>query len=138
MDFENFKNNVHLTMKTIPESKIELYLKLGKKLAHFVKVDTYFESRTFDWIQLEKSGSSYKATLIRSLDEGDEIFNDVTEFETLNNLDEFENEFLVGNIEIIGEWILEKFGLKMDGFYQINDLKVKYKELAQKIDWEIR
>lgn len=35
-------------MQTIPENKIELHLKLGRVLACFVKVDTYFESRTFD------------------------------------------------------------------------------------------
>ncbi len=118
-------------MKIIPENKIELYLKLGKKLAHFVKVDTYFESRTFDWIKLEKSDSTYKATFIRSFDQGDEIFSEVTEFETLNDLDEYENLFLVGDIETIRKWILEKFNLKMDGFYQINDLKIKYKELIK-------
>ncbi|MGS2763138.1 hypothetical protein [Sinomicrobium pectinilyticum] len=118
-------------MKTIPENKIELYLKLGRKLACFVKVYWYFESRTFDWIKLEKSDLNYKATLIRSLDEGDEIFNDVTEFETCNELDKDENDFLEGDIETIKQWMMEKFDLKMDGFHQMNDLKVKYMELVK-------
>ncbi|MDP5229696.1 MAG: hypothetical protein NWQ38_04830 [Cellulophaga sp.] len=117
-------------MKVIPENKIELYLKLGKVLAHFVKVDAYFESRTFDWIKLEKSNTSYRATLVRSFDEGDEIFNDVAEFETLNVLDEYENQCLEGDFKTIRKWILERFDVKMDGFHQINDLKVKYLELV--------
>ncbi len=118
-------------MKVIPEKKIELYLKLERKLACFVKVDTYFESRTFDWLKLEKNDSNYKATLVRSFDQGDEYFNDILEFETVNELDEYENEFSEGDIETVKKWILEKCDLKMDGFCQMNDLKIKYVELVK-------
>ncbi|WP_159023549.1 hypothetical protein [Formosa sp. L2A11] len=118
-------------MKTIPENKIELYLKLGKILALFVKVDVYFESRTFDWLKLEKCKSNYRVTLVRSFDEGDDVFSDVYEFKTLNVLDESENKFSEGDFETIRKWILEHFDVKMDQFYQINDLKIKYLELVK-------
>ncbi|WP_281541929.1 hypothetical protein [Maribacter aestuarii] len=123
-------------MKIIPENKIELYLKLGRKLSCFVKVDSYFESRTCDWIKLEKYDSNYKATLVRSFDEGDEFFNDVLKFETVNELDG-EVEFIEGDIQTIKKWVFENYNLKMDGFYQMNDLKIKYMELVKEKNWEV-
>ena len=118
-------------MQTIPENKIELHLKLGRVLACFVKVDTFFESRTFDWIKLEKEGSLYKATLIRSIDEGDEFFSDVTAFETLNNKYTYENLQSVGEIDLIKKWCLENFELEMNAFYQLSVLKEHYIKLVQ-------
>ena len=118
-------------MKFIPEKKIELYLKLGKELACFVKVDSYFESRTFDWISLKKCDSNYEARLIRSFDEGDEIFTDVKKFERLNELDEFENKSIQGDFETIKQWILKQFNIKMDKFHQLNELNFKYLELVK-------
>ncbi|MBC9795082.1 hypothetical protein [Sinomicrobium weinanense] len=55
-------------MNFIKENKLELHLKLGRKLARFVKTDLYFNSRTFDWLKLEKTEDQYKAALIRSFD----------------------------------------------------------------------
>ena len=117
-------------MKTIPENKIELHLKLGRKLACFLKVDSYFEHRTFDWLKLEKNDSLYKATLVRSFDEGDEYFYDVLKFETVNKL-EGQDEFIVGDLQVIKTWILEKYNLKVDEFYQVSDLNMKYVELVK-------
>lgn len=117
-------------MKTIPEHKIEVHLKLGRTLACFVKVDSYFESRTFDWLKLEKHHSKYKATLVRSLDEGDEFFNEVSKFETVNEL-EGEEECVEGAIQAIKKWVLETYGLNMDGFYPMNALNIRYTELVK-------
>ncbi len=118
-------------MNIIPEEKLELHLKLGRKLALFVKTDFHFESRTFDWIQLEKGNDQYKATYIRSFDEGDELFTDVLQFETANTLDEFENHICIGSKDIIFQWIETEFDTKPDQFHKPEELKTIYLELVK-------
>jgi len=117
-------------MKTIPDNKIGLHLKLGRKLAQFIKTDTYFESRTFDWIRLEKENDLYRASLIRSFDEGDESFIEVAEFETANELDEFENKFLEGNKDEVFNWMESEFQIAPNQFHAIEGLNIKYLELV--------
>ena len=114
----------------IPEKKLELHLKLGRKLASFVKIGSYFESRTFDWIQLEKSDGNYKAILIRSFDEGDDYAFDVSEFGTVNDIDDLEINFKEGDLNLVLNWIANNYNLEKDGFYQLNDLNNKYRELV--------
>ena len=73
---ENIGGNT-MTTNYISKEKAELHLKLGRRLAVFIKVDVYFESVTFDWISIEKQDNQYKTTLIRSINQGDDIVNDV-------------------------------------------------------------
>ncbi|WP_378181184.1 hypothetical protein [Aquimarina sp. SS2-1] len=118
-------------MEYVPQNKIALHLKLGKKLASFVKVGFYFEQRTFDWLKLEKSNDLITVSLVRSFDEGNVGFNNVWEFKTVNELDEEENKHIKGDFETIERWIFENFGLKMDNFFQIDELDDKYTELVK-------
>lgn len=122
-------------MALILESKLILYLKLGRKLVQFIKWGTFFESRTFDWIQLEQIGNKYRATLIRSLDEGDETFGEVDTFTTLNEeweeSEEVENPFIEGDFETCTTWIQKKYGGKMYLFTQLPALKDRYKEMKR-------
>lgn len=118
-------------MKIISEDKLELHLKLGRKLAQFVKTDVYFEDRTFDWLKLEKENNFYRATLIRSIDEGDESFIEVAEFETANDIDEDENRFQEGNREEVFLWMKSKFQIDLNKFHELSELNKKYLELVQ-------
>lgn len=118
-------------MKIISEDKLELHLKLGRKLAQFVKTDVYFEDRTFDWLKLEKENNLYRATLIRSIDEGDESFIEVAEFETANDIDEDENRFQEGNREEVFLWMKSKFQIDLNKFHELSELNKKYLELVQ-------
>ena len=118
-------------MKIISEDKLELHLKLGRKLAQFVKTDVYFEDRTFDWLKLEKENNLYRATLIRSIDEGDESFIEVAEFETANDIDEDESRFQEGNREEVFLWMKSKFQIDLNKFHELSELNKKYLELVQ-------
>lgn len=92
-------NKLSNPMNYIPVNKLHLHLKLKRRLAQFIGLDRYFESKTFDWVALEQDGDQIRATLIRSLDEGDEIFTDVLSFATVNQLDEAENQAVLGSLE---------------------------------------
>ena len=118
-------------MQYIPKEKIELHLKLGRNLCQFVKIGTYFEDRTFDWIKLEKEGDQYCATLVRSFDQGNEVFCDVLEFETANELDEDEDLQFKGEKEAVFEWLKNEFDINLEQFHAPKHLKEKYLELIE-------
>lgn len=115
----------------IPADKIKTYLKLGKSLVQFVRWDRFFGRPTFDWIKLEAAGNLYKASLIRSLDEGDRIFTDVLSFHTLNEekdeFDELENPFLIGDWEAAWNW-MQQYDADPDRFMKPEDLSKLYLE----------
>lgn len=115
----------------IPADKIKTYLKLGKSLAQFVKWDRFFGRPTFDWINLVAAGNLYKASLIRSLDEGDRIFTDVLSFHTLNEekdeVDELENPFLIGDWEAVWNWI-QQYNADPDRFMKPESLSRVYQQ----------
>lgn len=122
-------------MDYISKEKAELHLKLGRTLAIFVKVDRFFESLTFDWIALEKHGSVFKITLIRSINEGDEIFNDVLSFNTLNqyetDYDEVTNPFFIGELHDCYQWIETNYSIKEISFVRLEYLKSIYTDLVK-------
>ena len=122
-----------MTHLPVPEEKAELHLKLGRKLALFVKTDTFFNVQTFDWICLEKTDVDYKATLFRSVHEGDELMNDVLTFRTLNEeeegYDEVTNPFFSGSLEDCFEWIQSIFPVEALSFLHHENLKSLYSEL---------
>lgn len=122
-------------MTDIPEQKAELHLKLGRKLAVFVGIGQYFEQKTFDWVLLEKAGLQYRATLTRSFSEGDEFFNDVMSFGTVNELeseDEAESYRFQGDLAACLAWI--RTDLKPESLKIItpHDLDLHYSELVKK------
>lgn len=124
-----------MTTNYISKEKAELHLKLGRRLAIFIKVDFYFESITFDWISIEKQDTQYKTTLIRSINEGDEIFNDVFSFNTLNQdedgYDESTNHFFIGNLVDCYTWIESNYNVKELTFVTLDNLKLIYTDLAK-------
>lgn len=127
-------------MKIMTEEKAKLHLKLGRKLAIFVRLDNYFEQLTFDWILAEKIDADYKVALIRTLNEGDQIFNDVLSFTTINQIEEdFENSTnsFKGNLEECFSWIKSKFNFTQLNFIAIEDLKFIYTEYAKKGKFDI-
>ena len=124
-----------MTTDYISKEKAELHLKLGRRLAIFIKVDFYFESITFDWISIEKQNTQYKTTLIRSINEGDEIFNDVLTFDTLNQdedgYDKSTNHFFIGNLADCFTWIESNYNVKELAFVTLDNLKLIYTDLAK-------
>lgn len=122
-------------MDHISKEKAELHLRLGRTLAIFVKVDRFFESLTFDWIAIEKQEAVFKATLVRSINEGDEIFNDVLSFSTLNqdetDYDELTNPFFVGDLNDCYQWIASKYKIKELSFVRLEHLKSIYTDLCK-------
>ncbi len=129
-----------MTTHHIAKEKVELHLKLGRKLAFFIKTDTFFDTATFDWISLEKYGNAYKSTLVRTIHQGDELFNDVLSFETLNqdetDFDETTNHFFIGNLNDCFMWIETNYGVKEVQFTPLDNLKQIYTELVEKGDFE--
>ncbi|RZJ69552.1 hypothetical protein [Flavobacterium sp.] len=103
------------TNSQITSEKAALYLKLGRKLAVFVKADVFFESETFDWVLLEKHKNGFRAKLIRSLNQGDEVFTDVLSFETVNDLDPesdaSSDSFLSDDLNKCLDWIKSAYRL---------------------------
>lgn len=125
-----------MTTHHIAKEKIELHLKLGRKLALFIKTDTFFDAATFDWISLEKHGNAYKSTLVRTINQGDELFNDVLSFDTLNqdetDFDETTNHFFIGNLNDCFTWIETNYGVKEVQFTPLDNLKQIYTDLVEK------
>ena len=125
-----------MTTNHIPKVKVELHLKLGRKLALFIKTDTFFDTATFDWISLEKYGNEYKSTLLRTIHQGDELFNDVLSFDTLNqdepDFDETTNHFFIGNLYDCFTWIKTNYGVKEVQFTPLDNLKQIYTDLVEK------
>ncbi|BDD08021.1 hypothetical protein FUAX_04530 [Fulvitalea axinellae] len=118
-------------MRSIDKNKVGLYLKLGRILSQFVGVGSYFGSRTFDWIKLERNEALYRAVLVRSFDEGDEYSNAVMTFSTVNEL-EGEDDFFEGTEEELVQWLETKFGFGLDGFCMPDDLNAIYADLVSK------
>jgi hypothetical protein len=125
-----------MKVKYIPEEKIELHLKLGRKVAMFIKTDRFFESDTFDWISIEKQGDAYKSTLVRTINQGNALFTDVLSFETLNqaetHFDETTNPFVLGSLSDCFQWIKFKYGVRELTFVSLDDLKIIYTDLVTK------
>lgn len=124
-----------MTLTYIPKEKAELYLKLGRKLAMFIKVDSFFETQTFDWIALEKHSDNYKVTLVRTINQGDETFNDVLSFDTLNqeetDYDEITNHFFIGGLHDCFAWIQANYNVAEVKFIPIDSLKIIYTNLVE-------
>ncbi len=113
----------------IEEKHIQTYLKLGRQLVQFVKWDRFFGRPTFDWIRLETCKDVFRATLIRSLDEGSAFFSDVYTFPTLNEsqeaFDELENPFYTGHWEEVWNW-MRQYPVDAGQFVRYEDLRRIY------------
>lgn len=124
-----------MTLTYIPKEKAELHLKLGRKLAIFIKVDSFFETLTFDWIALEKQSDNYKVTLVRTINQGDETFNDVLSFDTLNqeetDYDEVTNHFFIGTLNDCFAWIQANYNIEELKFIPLDSLKIVYTKLVE-------
>ena len=74
--------------------------------------------------------------MIRSINQGDEIFNDVLSFDTLNQnetgFDEISNNFFVGSLDECFEWIQFTYGVKELIFMPPENLKTIYTDLVAK------
>lgn len=125
-----------MTINYISKDKAALHLKLGRKLAMFIKTDHFFEDATFDWISIEKTGDEYQSTLIRSINQGDQLFNDVLSFDTLNQretgLDAVSNNFFTGTLSACFEWIQITYDVGELKFIPPENLKIIYTDLVTK------
>jgi hypothetical protein len=115
----------------IPVDKIHLHLKLKRSLAQFIGINTYFESLTFDWVELKQEGSHIRATLTRSFDEGDTIFSDILTFKTANEIDELENKYIVGSLETCLDWVDHNTSGNRHKFIKAEALKIIYEEMVR-------
>lgn len=117
----------------ISAEKAHLHLKLGRKLAVFVKVGTWFEHKTFEWICIEGKSVPHTANYITAFDMGDEYDNDVSEFSTANeydnDTDQQENRF-TGSLEDCMHWISDKLETNNIHLMKPEDLKTIYRDLT--------
>lgn len=118
-------------MNYIPANKIHLHLKLKRSLAQFIGISTYFESHTFDWVELKQEGAQVQATLIRSFNEGDAVFSDVLTFTTANQIDELENKHIVGSLETCLTWVENNINGDRHKFIKIEALNIIYEAMVQ-------
>ncbi len=118
-------------MKYISVDKLHAHLKLKRMLSQFIGLNSYFESKTFDWVTLEQDGAQIRARLIRSIDEGDEIFSDVLTFETVNRLDETENQSVLGSLDDCLAEIENRWGGDRNKFIRPEDLKEIYADFVR-------
>ncbi len=125
-----------MKIQYIPKEEVVLHLKLGRKLALFITIDSYFESLTVEWLALEQCVDKYKTTLIKTIHQGDEIFNDVLSFDTVNQYEpEFEKlpeHFFIGSLHDSFQWITFKYKIDKFHFMKLEDLQLLYTDLVIK------
>ena len=84
----------------------------------------------------EKQDDEYKAILVRTINQGNEIFNDILSFETLNqdetSFDETTNPFFVGSLNDCFKWIEFNYGVNELKFVPHDNLKIIYAGLVKK------
>lgn len=117
-------------MKYLEPKKIQLYLKLGKEIYQFIKIGQYFESKTFEYVSLSKSGQNYIAKLVQVLDYMYDISPSIDEFETVEEL-EGECEFIYeGTLEQCLSWANTSYQTSSDKW--VLDVIDDYKDLVAK------
>ena len=97
-------------MNYIPIEKINLHAKLGRNLYQFIKIGEYFESRTFEWAQLSKTGELYKIELKQGLDYEYSITHSMEEFETVDDLENENKSFSSETLEECFIWSKNNYG----------------------------
>ncbi|WP_346320990.1 hypothetical protein [Chitinophaga sp. YIM B06452] len=127
-----------LPINYFSKEKALLHLNMGRSVALFARVGEFFESKTFDWIKLERiSPEACKCTLVRSFPEGDGFTADVVNFRTVNQLEEgfdaVSNPYTEGTLEECITWMSEKFGIRENASFMIpEDLNKIYAEIYKK------
>lgn len=88
----------------------------------------------------EKQGNAYKSTLFRTIKQGDEIFNDVLSFVTLNedDFDETTNHFFLENLNECFNWLESNFEVKELKFTPLDNSQIIYTDLLVKGAFDIK
>lgn len=118
-------------MKYIPREKLRLHLKMGRDLSQFIGVGQYFESVTFDWVRISGTEQHAKIEFIRSMDEGDQFFCDVTSFSTVGELEPEEVKEYIGPLNACLFWLESKFGGSPDRFVGKGMIDSEYEAYVQ-------
>jgi hypothetical protein len=127
-----------LPINYFSKEKALLHLNLGRTVTLFARVGEFFESKTFDWIKLERiSPETCKCTLVRSFPEGDEFTADVVSFRTVNQLEEgfdaVSNPYIEGSLDECIAWMSAEFGIRENVSFIIpDDLNKIYAEVYRK------
>lgn len=121
------------TIEYILPQKAHLHLKLGRKLAVFVKAGAWFESKTFEWIRIEGKLAPYTATYVKTYDEGNEYTTDVLSFRTAayNDADRAENS-VSGSLEDCMRWMDERLEGASIRLMRQEDLRIIYLNMVKK------
>lgn len=130
---DNISYKLGATINYILPEKAHLHLKLGRKLAVFVKTGKWFESKTFEWIGIEGKSAPYTATYIKTYDEGSEYLGEVLDFRRVfyNDADLQENS-ITGSLEDCMHWIANKLDGTGIRLMKQEDLKIVYLDLLRK------
>lgn len=74
-------------MEYLDKEKLKLHLELGREIYQFTEIGQYFESKTFEYVSLAKSETSYVVKLVRVLDCTYSLLPSMDEFETVEKLE---------------------------------------------------
>ncbi|WP_261924982.1 hypothetical protein [Shewanella sp. NFH-SH190041] len=118
-------------MKYIPREKLKLYLKMGRELSQFISIGQYFDSVTFDWVRMTGSEQNAKIELIRSVDEGDDYYCDVTLFSTIGEIDPEEIKEYIGSLDNCLAWLESELGGSPDKFVGKGMIDQEYEEYVE-------
>ena len=101
-------------MNYLQIDKLSTHLKLRRKLVQFVGIGQYFESKTFNYLELFQNSKCFETKLVQVLDYEYGFFPSMKEFETV---EELEPEILIefsGDLKECLEWANNKYECTTD------------------------
>jgi len=105
---------------------------MGRELYQFIGIGRYFEGSTFDWVRISGSIDKSKIELIRSLDEGNEYYCDVTSFSTVAENDIEEVREFFGSFDECLAWLEIELGGSRDKFVGKGMIDSEYEKYVQR------
>jgi len=101
-------------MNYLHTDKLATHLKLGRKLVQFSGIGQYFESKTFDYLELSLGSKSYQVKLVRALDYDYGFSPSMKEFETVEQLEPESRVAFSGDFDECLEWAIEQYDCNSD------------------------
>jgi hypothetical protein len=114
-------------MDYLPKEKLNLHLKLGREIVHFLQLGQYFETKTFDYLQMVKSDSEFTVKMVQALDYMYSFSPSMEEFETVEELEGECESIFSGSLEDCLNWAESKYSCPKDKWsLSIIDVYVSY------------
>jgi len=115
------------TMNYLPKDKINIHLNLGRKVVCFLQIGEYFESKTFEYLEIIKTNNEYTIKMVQALDNLYSLSPSMEEFETVEDLENECNYMFTGSLDDCFNWATKKYNpLKNEWSLDIIDIYLSY------------